>query len=180
MTEFYEKLIEPVPGHCLYAVIDKTSSSIGDQIEGQYAGVISMSNTSKEHQITDIGSIVFPEFRRTHVAKNALGLLIIYILDPPSAGGLGLRRVGWKCHQDNEASRGIASRMGFEFEGITRWSDVFPRSTTGLPVKALEERNGTKGEAPGQHTATYSIVWDEWDQKRPGVVAQMERRRVAS
>jgi hypothetical protein len=42
-------------------------------------------------------------------------------------------------------------------------------------VEALEKMNGTKGELPGRHTAVFSIVWEEWDEKRPKVVAEMER-----
>jgi hypothetical protein len=67
--------------------------------------------------------------------------------------------------------------MGFEFEGVARWQRVFPGGEVALPVEALEKRNGTKGELPGRHTAIYSIVWDEWDEKRPMVVALMEQKR---
>jgi hypothetical protein len=68
-------------------------------------------------------------------------------------------------------------RMGFEFEGIARWERVSPRCKAALPVEALEKRNDTKGELPGRHTANFSIVWDEWDEKRPKIVAMMERKR---
>jgi hypothetical protein len=44
-------------------------------------------------------------------------------------------------------------------------------------VEALEKRNGTKRELLGRHTAIYSIVWDEWDEKRPKVVTLMEWKR---
>jgi hypothetical protein len=67
--------------------------------------------------------------------------------------------------------------MGFEFEGIARWERVFPRGKVALPVEALEKRNGTSGEHPGRHTANFSIVWDEWDEKRLKVIALMERKR---
>jgi hypothetical protein len=46
----------------------------------------------------------------------------------------------------------------------------------GLDVGELERRNGTSREKKGQHTAAYSIVWDEWEAKRPGVVKLMEKR----
>jgi RimJ/RimL family protein N-acetyltransferase len=124
-----------------------------------------------------MGAIIFPAFQRTHVATNAIGLLLLYALDPPPAGGLGLRRVAWQCHEGNEASKKAALRMGFEFEGVARWQRVFPRGTVALPVAALAARNGTKGEMPGRHTAMFSMVWDEWDEKRRVVVAQMGRRQ---
>jgi hypothetical protein len=66
--------------------------------------------------------------------------------------------------------------MGFELEGILRWQRVSTPGV-GLPVEVLEKRNGTTGEPPGRHTAIFSIVWDEWDEKRPKVLALMDRKR---
>lgn len=178
MKEFYDKDIRASPEECLFAVIDKAPAvGAGKPQKGKYAGIIALSAANPVNAVTEMGAIIFPEFQRTHVATNAIGLLLLYTLDPPSAGGLGLRRVEWQCHAGNAASRRAALRMGFEFEGIARWQRVFPRSKTGLAVEALEKRNGTKGELPGRHTAIFSIVWDEWDEKRPKVVAQMERKQ---
>ncbi|QKX56788.1 uncharacterized protein TRUGW13939_03895 [Talaromyces rugulosus] len=174
MNELYNKYIQPMPDTCLYAIINKSATQPETQ---KYAGVISLNATNPTNAVTEIGVMIFPASQRTHVATNAIGLLLQYTLDPPSAGGLGLRRVEWKCHAGNEASRKIALRMGFELEGIARWDRVFPGGAVVLPVDALEKRNGTTGEVPGRHTAIYSIVWDEWDEKRPQVVAQMERFR---
>jgi RimJ/RimL family protein N-acetyltransferase len=175
IREFYSH-IRASPADCLYAVIDKLSASGEETANGRYAGVISLSDTNPVNAVTDMGIIIFPEFQRTHVTTNAIGLLLLYTLDPPSYGGLGLRRVEWKCHASNAASRKVALRVGFEFEGIARWQRVIPRGTVALPVEALEKRNGTKGELPGRHTANFSIVWDEWDEKRPKVISQMKRK----
>ncbi|CRG85958.1 hypothetical protein PISL3812_02961 [Talaromyces islandicus] len=182
MNELYNKYIQSMPDTCLYAIINKVTAQEETEIEtgkgkgkGQYAGVISLNATNPTNAVTEIGVMIFPAWQRTHVATNAIGLLLQYTLDPPSAGGLGLRRVEWKCHAGNEASRKTAARMGFELEGILRWDRVFPGGAVVLPVDALEKRNGTTGEVPGRHTAIYSIVWDEWEEKRPQVVAQMER-----
>lgn len=174
MREFYDN-IQASPEECLYAVMNKVPVSGGATPGGKFAGVIALSRTSPRNAVTEMGAIIFPPYQRTHVATNAIGLLLIYTLDPPSTGGLGLRRVEWQCHAENDASRGAALRMGFEFEGIARWACVFPHGEIALPVKALEERNGTKGELPGRHTAIFSIVWDEWDAKRPNVLARMRR-----
>lgn len=155
------------PEECFYAVIDKAAGN-------KYAGVIALSHTNTVNAVTEIGVIVFPEFHGTHVGSNAIGLVLLYLLDPPPAGGLGLRRVEWLCNSENAVSRKTALRMGFEFEGVLRWHRAFAR---GNPVEALEKRNGTTGEVPGRHTAVYSIVWDEWDETRSKVVAQMERKQ---
>lgn len=176
LNELYNKHIQPQPDTCLYAIIDKEKEK--ETPKGKYSGVISLNATNPTNAVTEIGVLIFPAAQRTHVASNAIGLILQYTLDAPSAGGLGLRCVEWKCHTGNEASRKTALRMGFQFEGVARWDRVFPGAAAGVgaPVDALEKRNGTSHEAPGRHTAVYSIVWDEWDEKRPQVVAQMERR----
>ncbi|KAJ5712026.1 acyl-CoA N-acyltransferase [Penicillium malachiteum] len=173
--EFIKNFWTPVlgaPGECLYAIIDKSTARESGE-SNAYAGTMALTSTSKENAVTEIGIMIFSGFQRTHVATNAVGLLLQYTLDPPSAGGLGLRRVEWKCHSENAASRRAALRMGFEFEGIARWHRVCP---VGDSAEELEKRNGTKGELRGRHTAIFAITWDEWDEKRPKVVALMERK----
>jgi RimJ/RimL family protein N-acetyltransferase len=177
MREFYDQCIGSSPGECLYAIFDKTNTSGNENTDANYAGIASLSAANPVNATADMGIIIFPDFQQTHVATNAISLLLLWTLDPPAAGGLGLRRVEWKTHAENAASRKVALRMGFEFEGIARWQTVFPGGKVVLPVEALEKRNGTKRELPGRHTAIYSIVWDEWDDKRPRVVALMERKR---
>lgn len=172
--DFIKEVWEPLnaaQGECLFAIIDKaTAAKDGDQ--HAYAGTVALTNTNQDHAVTELGVMVFPAFQRTHVATNAIGLLMQYCLDPPSAGGLGLRRVEWKCHSENIASRKTALRMRFEFEGIARWHRTF---VLGISADALAKRNETKEEVPGRHTASFGIAWDEWDEKRPLIVALMEK-----
>ncbi|KAK4544000.1 hypothetical protein LTR36_004774 [Oleoguttula mirabilis] len=174
--EVYDKYIKHSPEDCLFAVFDKVTAAGSEDPSKSYAGLMSLTHTNPENAVTEIGVIVFPAFQRTHVGTNAIGLLLMWTLDRPSAGGLGLRRVEWQTHTENAASRRTALRMGFEFEGIARWQRVVLPGKVGLPVDALQERNGTKEEGRGRSSAIFSIVWDEWDEKRPSVVAQMERR----
>ncbi|KAF2720654.1 acyl-CoA N-acyltransferase, partial [Polychaeton citri CBS 116435] len=170
MREFYDE-IHAVPGNFLYAVIDTKGNPSGD-----FAGIVAISHMNPVNAVAEMGIIISPAFRRTHVASNTIGLLLLWLLDPPPSGGLGLRRVEWQCHSENTISRQTALRMGFVFEGIARWQRVFPRGGVTVPVKDLERRNGTKEETPGRHTAIFSLVWDEWDDdKRHKVVAQMAR-----
>jgi RimJ/RimL family protein N-acetyltransferase len=181
MKAFYDNVDKSFgnsPGDCLYTIFDKATDPGKENTDSNYAGILSLNATNSVNAVTEIGVIIFPAFQRTHVATNAIGLVLLWALDPPSAGGLGLRRVEWKTHSANAASRRAALRMGFEFEGIARWERVFPGGKVTLPVQALEKRNGTKGELPGRHTAIFSIVWDEWDDKRPKVIALMERKRL--
>ncbi|KAJ9612155.1 hypothetical protein H2200_003752 [Cladophialophora chaetospira] len=175
MEEVY-KSISSSSADCLYAVIDKVAASGEGSTSGKFAGVISLTSTDPSNAVTEIGVMISPAFQRTHVATNAIGLFLLWILDPPSAGGLGLRRVVWQTHADNAGSRRTALRMGFEFEGVARWQRTFPGGRIALSAEALRVRNGTKEEQPGRHTAVFSIVWDEWEEKRPKVLAQMERK----
>ena len=180
MRAFYDnadKSFGNSPGDCLYAIFDKVTAGGKENRHSNSAGILSLNTTNPVNAVTEIGVIIFPSFQRTHVATNAIGLMLLWTLNPPSAGGLGLRRVEWRTHAENAASRRAAVRMGFEFEGIARWERVFPRGKVALPVAALEKRNGTNGEHPGRHTANFSIVWDEWDDKRPKVIASIERKR---
>ena len=177
MKEFYDKICAS-PEDCLWAIFDKvTAPGKEENTDSNYAGIMALAATNPVNATTEIGIIIFPTFQRTHVATNAIGLLLLWTLDPPSAGGLGLRRVEWQAHAENTPSRRAALRMGFELEGIARWQRVFPGGKVALPVEALEKRNGTKGEHPGRHTAIFSLVWDEWDDKRPKIVALMENKR---
>ena len=176
-VDFYDKHIRAPPGECLYAIIDKLTSSGEQDPNAKYAGTMALLATNPDNATTEMGVMIFPAFQRTHVATNAIGLLLLYTLDPPSMGGLGLRRVEWKCHTGNEASRKAALRMGFEYEGVLRWDRAFPGSPAGIPVDALEKRNGTSGEPRGRHTAVFSIVWDEWEKKRSQVLEKMERKK---
>jgi RimJ/RimL family protein N-acetyltransferase len=175
MREFYKHIVD-TPEECLYAIFDKLVGTNDRNRYNNYAGIICLSHTNPTNAFTEIGVIIFPKFQRTHVTTNAIGLVLLWTLDPPSSGGLGLRRVEWRTNAKNSASRRTALRMGFEFEGIARWDCVFPGGKSALPVDELQKRNGTNGELPGRHTAIYSIVWDEWDKKRSILTANMDRR----
>lgn len=170
------------PAGCLYAVFDRSTSPSGSDctLDPQnYAGIVGLTDTKPARQgaSTEIGILLFPEFHRTHIASNAIGVTLLWLLDPPSKGGIGLRRVTWQANERNEASRRLALRMGFEFEGIARWQRVVPLGDVlGVSVEKLERRNGTEDELPGRHTAIYSMVWDEWEEKRLDVVKLMVKR----
>jgi RimJ/RimL family protein N-acetyltransferase len=75
IREFYER-IRASPEECLYAVIDKVPAS-GEKPNGQYAGIIALSATSPVNAVTEMGAIIFLAFHRTHVATNAIGLLLL-------------------------------------------------------------------------------------------------------
>ncbi|KAI4107637.1 MAG: hypothetical protein LQ339_002543 [Xanthoria mediterranea] len=179
-TNFLEAVIDPSPAWMLYAVIDKTRSSRSptNDPSGALAGTIAYLDSSPEHLLTEIGFVItLPPFQCTHVTSNAVGLLLQYALDSPDQGGLGLRRVQWKANSVNAASRKVAERMGFGFEGVTKWERVFRDG-----VKKGKVGNG-RGVPPGteegdlgRDTATFGLSWEEWrDGVRERVRGVMER-----
>jgi hypothetical protein len=66
--------------------------------------------------------------------------------------------------------------LGFEFEGVARWQRVVAFGKVGNSAEALAIRNKSASELPGKHIAVYSIVWDEWEEKRTKLVSQMASR----
>jgi len=146
------------PRWILFAIIDKAR-------EGQFAGLIGLMNTSPANLSIEIGWIlVFPAFQRTYVTSNAIGLVLHYCLELPSAAkrpGLGFRRVQWTTHTDNEASCRTAKRMGFKEEGVLRWSWVLPEGYEGNGISVRE--GDPKRTQAGRNSAVLSICADDWE-----------------
>jgi len=143
------------------------------------AGVIALIKASPANLSAEIGwVIVFPAFQRRHVASNAVALLLRYCLELPSDSesesananaatrapvvGLGLRRVQWFTHAENEASRRTALRMGFREEGTLRWERVIApgKVGNGIPVRDGDPLGGAR---PSRHSVVLSLCVDDWE-----------------
>lgn len=151
----------------LFAVYDKTRCSADttgiDEGLGALAGLIGLVKTSMMNLSTEIGPVlILPSFQRTHVTSNAIGLMLRYILDPPSQAGLGLRRVVWQANSNNLPSIKAAERLGFKHEGVARWAFVLPE---GKRIgNGLERRTeDPKRKNLGRDSVMLSICWDEWE-----------------
>jgi len=142
----------------LFAITDKARG-------GALAGVIGLVNTSPADLRTEIAWVlVFPAFRHTNVATNAVGLVLRYCLEPPSAPqtpGLGLRRVQWMGHTENQPSCTTPKRMGFKEEGVFRWTWVLLEGMegNGIPVR----KGDPKGSRLGRHSVAFSLCADDWE-----------------
>lgn len=130
------------------------------------AGLLS---TDVENQCTEIGFIMtLPAFQRTHVTTNAVGLLLHYCLEMPTADGiqqkygpgLGLRRVQWQCHAENTPSRRHAERIGMKLEGVIRWQRVLEAGKVGHEVPEDRKRLCAK---VGRHSYMLAMCWDDWE-----------------
>ncbi|KAI0043764.1 acyl-CoA N-acyltransferase [Auriscalpium vulgare] len=149
-----ETWVRADPGWVLLAIVDKPS--------GAFAGVIGLIKTSAPQLTTEIGwVIVFPAFQRTYVASNAVGVLLRYCLELPTAEppGLGLRRVIWTANPFNTQSARTAQRMGFKLEGTLRWSWVLGEGKEGKKPRAgdpFEDR-------PGRDSVLLAFCGDDWE-----------------
>jgi RimJ/RimL family protein N-acetyltransferase len=162
LDTFVEERIRSNPACILFAVFDKTKASPGNA-DGELAGTIGLLNTSTANLVTEIGFVLMlPAFRRTHVTSNAIGLLLRYALNLPTAGGLGLRRVVWQASAINGPSLRAAERMGFKREGVLRWTWVLPEGKE--RGNGRERRKGDPKENQlGRDTVVLGLCWDDWE-----------------
>ncbi|KAH9484923.1 hypothetical protein JR316_0001825 [Psilocybe cubensis] len=173
---FIETFIRQQYDTALFTIIDKTrtpaSGPNNHVTNGRIAGLIGWLHASPQNLSVEIGPvIVFPEFQRTFVSANAIGLLLRFFLDLPAQGGQGFRRVVWCASPANEASIAAAEKMQFVKEGVTRWLWILPEGKEGgRPV------DGTRGAGPGRDSVVLSLCWDDWEaHARDEVTKRMER-----
>lgn len=146
------------PNSVLFAIIDKTKLNGGRGLNVCLAGIIGFLNTAEGNFAVEIAPvIILPEFQRTFVATNAIGVLLKYCLNLPSEGGIGFRRVTWTAHQDNQASVKAAERMGMKKEGYLRWTWAIS------PEKVGKKCGEGRGNALGRDSVLLAICWDDWE-----------------
>ena len=110
----------------IFAIIDRTGAPSIPGLDGALAGIVGYLNSEPMNLPTEIRSVfVLPPFQKTRVASTAVGLMLQFALEPMEKGGLGLRTVQWQIKSLNTASRRLAEKVGFRFEGILRWQRVF-------------------------------------------------------
>ena len=148
------------------AIIDKTRGPSPEDQEGALAGMVSFIDTSVENLSTEIGGIIIvPEFQGSHLATNAVGLMLRFALERSSRGGFGLRRVQWLTSSKNEASLKLAGRLGFVKEGVMRWHMVMKQVEGGYRVgKDGRVPEGSDEKDLGRDTVVLSVCWDDWEE----------------
>ena len=163
---YLERGVRQDPGTILFAIIDKTRPDLEHpEFEGgSFAGVIGLYHSIASHLVTEIGFVaVLPPFQRTHVATNAVGILMKHCLELPGTDscGLGLSRVEWKAHWKNAASARLAERMGFSREALMRWHGALPPE---LAKDGKKPREGDKlPNGYGRDTVLLAISWEDWE-----------------
>jgi RimJ/RimL family protein N-acetyltransferase len=178
LTEYLEALEDwrKDPGSLMFVVIDKTRPS-ENGLQGTVAGQLSLMKTTASNLTTEIGFVMtLPQYQRTHVTSNAIGLLLKYALNTPTdpaAPGLGMRRVDWRAHSWNKPSIATARRLGFVDEGVLRWFVLLPPGKDGD-----DPRKDDKNQGKGRHTAFLAMCWDEWEVRGRAKVEEQMRRRA--
>ena len=193
--EWYNSRIASTDTEALFAILRKP---LGPDEQEVLAGVIGLQSASIANATMEVGFVrlptsqsstymhqllikkiqitILPDFQRSCVASNAVGLLLMYVLDLPP-NGLGLRRCQWQSYAHNEASRRLATRLGFSFEGIQRFQRVVSANKIGdgYDTSYLSKVGGSQLGA-SRDSAVYAHHCDEWLEKRKGVVMVMERQ----
>ncbi len=100
--------------------------------------------------VYEIGHIWFaPPYQNSALATEALFLMMDH-----GMSDLAYRRLEWKCNALNDASRSVARRLGFRFEGV------------------FYNHNTPKGK--NRDTAYYSIIDSEWPAVRENFLAWLD------
>ncbi|KAF3769740.1 hypothetical protein M406DRAFT_354122 [Cryphonectria parasitica EP155] len=165
------------PSSFVFAIIDTTRSPSPEDEDGELAGVVLYMNTSKPHRSTEIGFIVvLPNYQRTHVATNTVGLLMQCAFGSPDEGGLGLVRVEWKTSTANIPSARLAEKIGYSKVGVIPYHYCFALG------KRTEKVSNGKPLPPGsdpddlwRDTVVYSMSWDQWETAKGKVEEMMAR-----
>lgn len=163
-SEFINGFCAPI-GVFVYAILDLTQPSEDGSEDGAFAGMIAYMNSSAINLCTEIGAVVvLPAFQRTHVASNAVGLMMHHAFRPEAEGGLGLTRVVWQTSSANKGSAKVAERMGFRHEGTLKYDRRFKNG------KLLHKVGNGRPLPPGSNendlwrdTLVFGLCWDDWE-----------------
>lgn len=134
---------------------DRMVWAVRPVVTGTASGWLSLMDVQPNNASIELGSIWFsPSLQRTRAATEAMFMLLRLAADE-----LGYRRLVWKCHALNAASKRAAERLGFVYEGRHRWHMI------------------TKGHQ--RDTDWYSILADEWPRCRDALVVWLDPANFA-
>ncbi|MDW7549038.1 GNAT family N-acetyltransferase [Pseudoalteromonas peptidolytica] len=124
------------------AIIDKAS--------GKVAGNTRLFRVDKLNLSAEIGhTFVATQFQRTHINTHAKYLLLKYAFE-----AIGLVRVQFQTHEQNQKSRDAITRLGAQFEGIS-----------------LKDRRLPNGNY--RNTARFSITDEMWSDVKMNLEAKL-------
>ena len=89
--------------------------AIGDPRDDAYSGIMELRLHPTEPALADVGFVVPPHARGRGFAPAALSAVCAW-----GFTALGLQRIAWWANVGNDASRRVAEKAGFTFEGTAR------------------------------------------------------------
>lgn len=111
--------------------------TIFDRSSSKPVGTATFMRIDPNNGVIEVGSIKYsPLLQRKTAATEAMYLMMARAFE------LGYRRYEWKCDSHNAPSRKAAERLGFQFEGLFRQSNVYKGRT--------------------RDTSWFSIIDSEW------------------
>ena len=138
------------------ATHDPMAWAIRPVATGVASGWLTLMEIQPANAAIELGHIWFgPRMQRTRAGTEAMFLLLRLAADE-----LGYRRLVWKCNALNEPSRRAALRLGFQYEGLLRATNV------------------VKGRR--RDTAYFSILAEEWPRCRDAMAAWLDPANFAA
>ncbi len=129
---------------------DPLHYAVVDQLTGNALGTLALMRIDAANGSIEVGFVIYSSaLKHSRIATEAQFLLMEYAFEK-----LGYRRYEWKCDSLNAPSRSAALRLGFQFEGIFRYSTVY------------------KGRS--RDTAWFSIISDEWSNLKQAYVTWLD------
>lgn len=120
-----EHAVEFVTSHTTQAWTTGSSAPFGvfDPATGELLGSNGLITLGRAQRMGEVGYWVAPWARGRGVATNATRAVARWCLD-----SLGLLRISWRAEVGNHASRLVAERVGFRFEGVLRNGALRPEA----------------------------------------------------
>ena len=129
---------------------------IFDRQTGEVLGSTSVHNIEPGQHCGSTGYWTRPDRVRRGICTEATGAIITSALTPKERGGWGLRRMTLYCAEVNEASSGVARKLGMRLE---------TRSPGGRYLRGM-----------GYHTELmFAVLACEWDFEKQRAKADIER-----
>ena len=100
--------------------------------KGDFAGIIGFHNTDKVNEKTEIGYWLINKMQGKGIITSSAKALINIAFE-----NMMINRITIKCANGNSASKNVAVRLGFRFEGIEREGERYNNQFLDLKVYSL-------------------------------------------
>jgi len=96
-----------------------------------FSGWVSLFGTSSYSLQAEFGISLFAHARGFGLSKPATALVIKWVLDDQTLGGLGFRKFVYCANSENRSSQALALSVGVKEEGVLRCNGIAERVKDG-------------------------------------------------